>query len=167
MVRRLSVLLLLLGGFLGTGRAQTQFTPSLARSYQAASVYRFAEPGDIISKVNVWGAVRNPGLYEVPEGTRLSTLLSLAGGPAITERRNRDRRTITLRLIREGEARRGAVFESLMENEILVSDDDPVLQEGDVLAVEILVRQRFSWKDAFPIVAAIASVALAIERVSQ
>ena len=163
----------LLAGSFGVGYAQAQRTSSSSplyagSRYQSASVYRIAEPGDIVTTVNVWGALRNPGLYEITEGTRLSTLLSMAGGPAIAERRNRDRRTVMVRLIREGEsgAQRTAVFESIMENEILVSDEDPVLQEGDVLAVEILVEQRFSWRDVFPIVAAVASVALAVERVS-
>ena len=31
--------------------------------------------------VSVWGEVRRPGLYSVPEGTTLLDLISLAGGP--------------------------------------------------------------------------------------
>jgi hypothetical protein len=31
--------------------------------------------------VSVWGEVRHPGLYSVPEGTTLLDLISLAGGP--------------------------------------------------------------------------------------
>ena len=68
--------------------------------------------------------------------------------------------------MREGE-RENAVFESVMENEILILDDDPILQEGDVMTVEVLVQQRFSLRDVFPIVAAIASLTLAIDRVTR
>ena len=32
--------------------------------------------------VQVWGAVTKSGIHEVPTGTDLSTMLSLAGGPA-------------------------------------------------------------------------------------
>lgn len=148
-------------------RAQAQLMPDPTRTrYQSAAIYQFADPGDILTTVNVWGAVRYPGLYEVPEGTHLSTLFSLAGGPAIAERRSREQRTIMLRLIRAGE-HRDVVFESVMENEILVADEDPVVREGDVMTVEVVVRQRFSLRDVFPVVAALASATLAIERLSR
>ena len=167
MVRRPLIFLLLLAGSFSVSHAQVQFTPDVrqTRSYQSASVYRFAEPGDIITTVNVWGAVRNPGLYEVPEGTHLSTLFSLAGGPATAERSNRERRTITLQLMRGGS--RDVVFESVMEDEILATDEDPVLQEGDIVTVEVVVRQRFSWRDALTIVAAVASVSVAVDRLTR
>ena len=169
MTRRIAALLTftaLLGGGLGASYAQAQFASGLNQprtDYQSAAVYRFADPGDIVATVNVWGAVRYPGLYEVPEGTHLSVLFSLAGGPSTAERSSRERLTTTLRLIR-GE-RRAVVFESVMENEILATDEDPVLQKGDVMTVEVLVRQQFSWRDALTITAAVASVAVALDRV--
>ena len=158
----------LFSGGLCFSKAQAQLTGMMPTrpQYQSASVYRFAETGDLTITVNVWGAVRNPGLYEVPEGTHLSTLFSLAGGPATAERTTRQRLTTTLKLMRE-EDREKAVFESVMENEILVLDEDPVLQEGDVMTVEVLVQQRFSLRDVFPIVAAIASLTLAVDRVTR
>ena len=171
MIRKRLILLSIVaffGGGLCSSEVRAQLTSGLEqtyRQYQPASVYRFAETGDITITVNVWGAVQKPGLYEVPKGTRLSKLFSLAGGPAIAERRSRERHTTTLRLVREAE-HHGVVFESIMENEILVSNEDPILEEGDVMTVEVLVRQRFSLRDVFPIVAAIGSVALAIERLS-
>ncbi|MBI4723252.1 MAG: SLBB domain-containing protein [Candidatus Stahlbacteria bacterium] len=33
-------------------------------------------------KVSIWGEVKLPGLYSIPDGTDLATLLSLAGGPS-------------------------------------------------------------------------------------
>ena len=45
-------------------------------------------------------------------------------------------------------------------------DDDPVLADGDVIAIESVVKQGFSWRDLFPVVAAVASVTLAVERLS-
>jgi polysaccharide export outer membrane protein len=38
--------------------------------------------------VSVWGEVRRPGLYSVPEGTTLLDLISLAGGPTSAAKLN-------------------------------------------------------------------------------
>ncbi len=161
---RLSALFFLL---LLAGAARAQTRPELERSlYSPASYYNYAEPGDITMLVNVWGTVRNPGLYEVSQGTRLSTLFSVAGGPAISERLRRNSRTITVRLARLQGGRRQVVFRETMEDEIFASEDDPVLEDGDVLTVETIARQRFAWRDAVTIVNAVALVALAVERFS-
>lgn len=38
-------------------------------------------PGAVMMKVNLWGGVKQPGVYHVPVGTDLVTLVSYAGGP--------------------------------------------------------------------------------------
>ena len=38
-------------------------------------------PGEPTTRVSVWGAVRNPGVYEVGPEFDVETVLSLAGGP--------------------------------------------------------------------------------------
>lgn len=43
--------------------------------------YYFAKSGDITIYVNIWGAVRSPGRYEIASSTNLIELISLAGGP--------------------------------------------------------------------------------------
>ena len=40
------------------------------------------EGGELQIKVSIWGEVKLPGLYSIPDGTDLATLLSLAGGPS-------------------------------------------------------------------------------------
>jgi hypothetical protein len=152
----------------GVEEAQGQSLTDIERSrFSPAAFYNYAEAGDVTMLTNVWGSVQNPGLYQVPTGTHLSTLLSVAGGPAVGTRSQVEDRTIRVRLFRESNGQRLVVYETTMMNEIIVSAEDPVLEEGDILAVETIVRRRFSWRDAFPIVAAVASVALAIERVSR
>ncbi|MCK4306866.1 SLBB domain-containing protein [candidate division WOR-3 bacterium] len=37
--------------------------------------------GELQIKVSIWGEIVSPGLYSIPDGTDLVTLLSLAGGP--------------------------------------------------------------------------------------
>lgn len=53
------------------------------RGYEAASQY-YLERGTeskMMMKVNVWGAVAQPGSQYVPDGTDLVSVLSAAGGP--------------------------------------------------------------------------------------
>ena len=51
------------------------------RFSQQSGNFDFSDPEAINIKVAVWGWVRYPGRYTVPNYTTLSDLLSLAGGP--------------------------------------------------------------------------------------
>lgn len=156
------------GATVVAGSVQAQNQTELERSrYSPAAFYNYSEPGDITILVNVWGTVRNPGLYEVPRGTTLSTLFSVAGGPSVAQRTTRQTRTIQVRLIRSENGQRAPVFESVMENDIVVSQEDPVLHEGDVLTVETVTRQGFGWRDLATIVGSGASLALILERLTR
>lgn len=132
--------------------------------YSPAAYYDYGEPGDVTVIVSVWGTVRYPGLYEVPQGTSLTRLFSLAGGPQATVRLKQNRRWVNARLMR-GRSQE-MVYEATMENEILSLTDDPGIQEGDVLTVETVEKPGLSWRDIFPVVAAVASVALAVDRLA-
>jgi hypothetical protein len=39
------------------------------------------DPGVVMMKVNLWGAVRKPGIHHIPVKTDLISLMSYAGGP--------------------------------------------------------------------------------------
>lgn len=39
------------------------------------------EPGTVMMQVNLWGAVRKPGIHHIPVKTDLVALMSYAGGP--------------------------------------------------------------------------------------
>ena len=54
-----------------------------------------AQPGDVLIKVNLWGAVHKPGIHRIPSKTDLLTLMSYAGGP--TDRAILDEVTIKRR----------------------------------------------------------------------
>lgn len=145
---------------LAFGTAQAQTLPRLTGA--PGAYYLFAESGDITVQVSVWGTVANPGLYELREGTHLSTLLSLAGGPRLPEISRRRAYTLRVRLIRDGQT----VLERLMQDQLIVGEEDPALRDGDVLTVEALVeeRDRFTWRDVFPIISTAASLVLILER---
>ncbi len=155
----LFVALLLLPGKASAQSMGAEFDRS---RYSAASYYNYAEPGDVTILVNVWGTVRNPGLYEVPQGTAMSTLLSVAGGPAIQPRNPRQERSIIVSLTRVENGEANVILETTMEDQILAAPEDPVLMEGDVLAVDTVTRVRFNWRDVFPVISSISSVAVAI-----
>lgn len=161
-MKRILLFALLATAAAGAAQAQASFSDVDRSRYSAASVYRYAEPGDVPMLVNLWGTVRNPGLYEVPQGSRLSHLLSVAGGPIVGLRDQRSDQTIRVRLFRGEGGRQRLAFESVMENEIITAEEDPILQEGDVLTVETEVKQRFSWRDVFPIVSAVTSIGVAL-----
>ena len=131
-----------------------------------AAYYNYSDPGDVTIQVHVWGAMRFPGLYEIPRETKLSELISLAGGPQIPERARRSVRRVQLQLHRLTDTSREVVMNVEMENQIVVSDADPILQSGDVLSAESVIRQTFSFRDLFPIISAAATFALLIDRLS-
>ncbi|MBO6577014.1 MAG: SLBB domain-containing protein [Rhodothermales bacterium] len=131
-----------------------------------AAYYNYAEQGDVTVHASVWGAVRYPGLYEVPVGTAMSELLSIAGGPSVGERVRRAKRTVTIKLYRDSGAGRQVIYEQKAKNTVDAGGRDIQIMEGDVLAIESVVKQGLSWRDMFSVIAAFASVALAIERIT-
>lgn len=48
---------------------------------QKGAIFDLSDPNAVNIKVSVWGAVKNPGYYIVPDYTNVNTLLSFAGGP--------------------------------------------------------------------------------------
>ncbi len=62
-------------GFSGEGTAGEPLSPDKAEGY-------FVDVnGNILMSINVWGNVNHPGQVVVPEGSNISTLISMAGGP--------------------------------------------------------------------------------------
>jgi len=49
--------------------------------YYLSPDYSTSLEGRLLMKVNVWGEVNRPGIYEVPDQTDLVSLVSAAGGP--------------------------------------------------------------------------------------
>ncbi len=166
MTRYLFLVLLMIGVAGGTVQAQT--LDDLRGN--TGAYYKFADPTDITIDLKVWGAVGNPGLYEVRQGMRLSTLLSLTGGPQGVASDTRTRRILTIRLWRRPQPNGGpyqAIFEIQMENEILVLNDDPVLLSGDVIVADAMVKQRFNWRDGLAVLTSVGTLILIIERLVQ
>ena len=129
-----------------------------------AAYYNYSEEGDITIKVHVWGAVRFPGLYEIPRGSKLSELVSLAGGPQFAERTRRATRTVNIQLHRPDGLEKPVIYNIEMENQIVVDGEDPTVEDGDILSFKSVVTQGFRWRDLFPVVSMLGTIVLIIDR---
>jgi hypothetical protein len=128
---------------------------------QPAAVYRFAEAGTPTMEVRVWGAVRSPGVYQVARETDLVSLLSLAGGPLHAQDAPNVERTVTISVSRGEEGRRSLIYEGSLP-ELVRAPAGLMLQDGDVVALDVDVVQRFSWRDGLTIFSALGSVAIIV-----
>lgn len=157
-----------LAAFLFVSAAAGQvLDPSVARvtsSYGVGSYYRYVGATEIGMRVQVWGALRAPGYYEIPQGTSLTRVLSLAGGPAFSRERERgERRTIRLQLFRPSADTMAVVFEQQMLNDVAQLTRNPALQEGDLVVVNVSVRRREDrLRDIAPYIVSGASILASI-----
>jgi len=81
-------------------------------------------------KTYIWGRVRNPGLYIIPDNTDLLTLISSAGGPL------EDAKLSKVRIVRSIEGSEKVIWVDLKE--YLKTGDTtliPILQPGDTVIV--------------------------------
>ena len=56
-------------------------SPNATRPAATGALYDYSLANTINIKVQLWGYVRFPGFYIVPEGTSINELISVAGGP--------------------------------------------------------------------------------------
>ncbi len=156
----------LLIGFVIAGFASGAAEAQSIEALRGGAYYRFADGVDVTMEIKVWGAVTNPGFYEVREGLNLSTVLSLAGGPQAPAQPRSTTSTFTVRLFRLQAGGAYQLFtETRMENELRVLNSDPVLIQGDMIFTEAKVRQRFGWRDALSVVTALATSVLVFDQV--
>lgn len=154
----------LLAGFLSLlcmGTLQAQSLEQLRGD--SGAFFTFAEPSDITIEVKVWGAVSNPGLYEIRQGTHLSTLFTLAGGPQNSVQNANTNRIFTLRLYRsQGEGEPMLILDQHVENGILLLNEDPVLMHSDLLVLEEQIKQKFNWRDGLSVLTAVGTIVLIV-----
>ena len=110
--------------------------------YNTGSVYLYS--GSLTGseqlkiKTYIWGQVKNPGLYIVPDNTDLLTLISSAGGPTENAKLSK------LRIVRptaEGDKIKWVYLKEYIEtgNEDLI----PILQPGDTVIVSGTIYYAF------------------------
>jgi hypothetical protein len=147
-------------------------TPGLAGRGMAN--YVFTRRGDLPIHVSVWGVARLPGRYEIPEGTDLGQMLSLAGGPGVDirgfivgidymGRQQQQRGKTHIRVSRSFGGTNRVVLEQRIDD--LLKDDirNFKLQDGDVIMIDQV--HRFNFWDAMSIVSISASIVLLLDRI--
>ena len=156
----LGVLLVMVAGAQAQGLGRVDETTSNIPSY-----FFFVEPGAATVQVDVLGAVRAPGLYELTDGTDVGQLLALTGGPLLAPQQRASVRRVTIRLFRSSAGSAEPVYEQDLDEALKNIGTYPVLQDGDVLTVEVIERTRITWRDISSIVGTIGVLALAAERI--
>lgn len=146
--------------FAAPGAVQAQEFGRIEETKSTVSYFYFAEPGDATIQVAVWGSVGKTGIYEVPVGTEMDRLLTMAGGAPLTARSENQTREITIRLYREDDGERSAIYEASIEEMIANPDAYPDIQDQDVMIVETVTDQRFTFQNVLSIVSTLASLTL-------
>lgn len=152
-------LLLVLALLLGGG-AYAQGVPAAS----GVAVYRYAEPGQPTKDIQVWGAVRSPGVYQVERDADLLTVLTLAGGPIAGVETNREERTVYVQIARGKAGSRELVFEESLDRLLAHNVSYPEPQDGDIVSLRVEARQRFQLRDAAVLVSSLGTLALVILR---
>ncbi|HLT46683.1 MAG TPA: hypothetical protein VK002_05590 [Rubricoccaceae bacterium] len=133
---------------------------------QGVAVFLFAEPGQPVISVDLWGSVRQPGRYLVAPETGLLDLLTIAGGPQLQAETDQVVRSVTVEVSRASSLDRSIVFTSELQALTSGEATPPPLLDGDVVTVQTSVNQRFTWLNGLTVVASVASIALIILRVA-
>ncbi|MCK4653313.1 MAG: SLBB domain-containing protein [Candidatus Cloacimonetes bacterium] len=142
--------------------SQTDFVP---QSYNPASIYLYsgtlAGVEQLKIKTYIWGQVKKPGLYIVPDNTDLLTLISSAGGPTENAKLSKVR---IIRSTPEGEK----VIWVNLKKYIETGDSNiiPVLQPGDTVVISGSTYYAFTKAvDWLAQIAIILSVYVAISNI--
>jgi hypothetical protein len=142
--------------------ASAQEFGRIAETETNVAYFFFAQPGQATVQVSVWGAPR-PGIYEIPDGTDLDRLLTMAGGaPLSTRQSNQKPPRITIRLYRPSQSREEPLFEAPLEDMLLgTAATYPTLEDDDIVVLDVVQpAPRFGWRDVLSIVTTAASLAL-------
>jgi len=87
----------------------------------------------------VWGQVRKPGLYIVPDDTNLLTLISLAGGPTESAKLSK------IRIVRPtAEGKKVIIIDLKKYLETGDENHIPILEPGDTIIISGTVYYAFS-----------------------
>lgn len=130
----------------------------------AGPYYFFTERGAPTVRVELWGAVAQPGLYDLRAGTDLRTLLSIAGGPTF-EFIPTQRQRIDIVITRGPDGARERL--EVLDIEAATLNDNPLLQDGDTVLVRSKSRVAFSYREVITLVASVLGIILAVDRLTQ
>lgn len=155
--------MLLLTAMVGPGVVKAQ--PDLG-GVGDSYVNTYARPGEATQTVYVWGAVGNPGIWEIETGTGLVELFSVVRPTGYGEESPGTRTRILLRIHRttDGETR---VVTEMRLSELLEMPppERPFLRPQDVIEVRNVQTRKFSLETVGTVIGTLSSVTLLVIRI--
>lgn len=151
-------------------------------NYYRPSQYILGDKDEILIKVNIWGYVRKPGQYLVPRHTDLISLISFAGGPLDGANLEEVRLLQEKRIEGNGHFETDGIPNSKPEATIKKINIKKYIETGATAYMPtlkandtVVVAQTFGNKmhkflgfnSVFSMIAAGASIALIVERLSR
>jgi hypothetical protein len=153
-----SLLLLLLSSTLVPAQTSQSSLGPVMSMPSTAAFYYLAKPGELTIQVNVWGAVRNAGRYEVPSTIDLVQLISYAGGP--TSDAQLDDVRVVRAATKEGTSERETYVVNL--DDLSNTDNSKlVLHPGDTITIG-----RSNWSTVRDVMSIVSTVAIVTTAVS-
>jgi hypothetical protein len=131
----------------GQSFGRVEQTQSNSKSY-----YYYVQQGMQSIQVSVLGMARNPGLYEVNQGTNMQQLLALAGGPNLDRTQSINRQKTTVQLLRPSVKGRTPLYQAPLETAAADTAAAIALKDGDVLTMDVTEKRPFDWRDILTIV---------------
>jgi hypothetical protein len=142
---------------LGQSFGRVEQTQSNSKSY-----YYYVQPGTQSIQISVLGMARNPGLYEVNQGTTMQQLLALSGGPNLDRTQSINRQKTTVQLLRPSVKGRTPLYQAPLETTVADTAAAIALKDGDVLTMDVTEKRPFDWRDILTIVNVASIVVLIV-----
>lgn len=160
-ISRRVALAVLLAATWSTASAQLDASFGGRQSMSSTAYYYISKAGEISMPVNLWGAVNNPGRYEIPISTDLVELLSFAGGPTGGASLESVR---VFRTVRRDNLTRKVEFEVDLDQMQKLDEKALDLEPGDTIIIE---GGNLAWQDYALIVSTVATLAVAVSALIQ
>jgi hypothetical protein len=152
-------------GAVGLHSAQAQEVGRIAETKTNTAYFYYAQPGEATVQIYVWGAAQ-AGIYEIPVGTSLARLLTMTGGVGRDVREEgQEPPRITVRHYRPEQSREDPLLETRAQNILQGNVEAQQLQENDIVVVERVQPNPFTWQDALSILTTASSITLLVLRV--
>lgn len=150
------VAVLLMAAWSNSAPAQVEASFGGRQSLSSTAYYYISKAGEITMPVNLWGAVKNPGRYEIPISTDLVELLSFAGGPTGNATLEEVR---IIRTVRRDNLMRKVEFVVNLDEMQMLDEKALDLEPGDTVIME---GGEMSFRDYALIISTVAAVTAAI-----
>ena len=141
-------------------------SPSASHAQEEEYTYRYARPGQATPEIYVWGAVDQPGVWEVAPETDLVELFSVVRPTGYGTETIDTKSEVIVRIRRTEDGQTRIVHESQLGAILSQAPSQrPSLQSGDVIEVRTVESRKFSFSTVGTVVGTLSSVTLLVLRI--